>query len=73
MTVFSAPDYLDVCLNRAAVLEWDGKVPTIRQFRWKPHPFRLPNLMDAFSWSIPFICEKGEPTRPPHAIMFVVD
>jgi hypothetical protein len=37
------------------------------------HPHRLPKFMDAFSLSLPLICEKGESTFSPHAIMFVVD
>ena len=61
ISVFSAPNYLDVHLNEAAVLKCAGKVPTVWQFNWRLHPFRLPNFMDAFSWSIPSICEKGEP------------
>ena len=73
ITVFSAPNYLDAHRNRAAVLKCDGKVPTVWQFTWRPHPFLLPKFMDAFSWSIPIICEKGEHMRLPHAIMFVVD
>ena len=73
ITVFSAPNYLDTHRNMAAVLKCDGKVLNIRQFNGRLRPFRLPNFMDAFSWSIPFICEKGEPTCLPHAIMFLVD
>jgi len=73
ITVFSAPNYLDVHLNQAAVLrvKHDGEKPTVLQFNWGPHSFQLPNFMDAFSWSIPFICEKGGPA--PHTIMFDVD
>ena len=73
ISIWSAPNYHDTRTNKAAVLKCDGEAVTVRQFDWRLHPFRLPNFMDAFSWSIPFICEKGEPTRPPHAIMFVVD
>ena len=73
MTVYSAPNCLDTYLNCAAVLKCDGNVNTVRQFNWRPHPFRLHKFVDAFSWSLPFICEKGEPARPLHAVMLVVD
>ena len=75
INVFSAPNYLDSHQNWAAVLKCEGIVPTVRQFYWRPHPYRLPKSIDAFSWSIPIICEKGEHfvMRPPHAIIFVVD
>lgn len=59
ITIFSAPNYLDVYHNRGAVLKYVNKNITIRQYNSTSHPYWLPNFMDAFTWSLPFVGEKS--------------
>ncbi|GJJ12971.1 hypothetical protein Clacol_007218 [Clathrus columnatus] len=58
ITVFSAPNYLDVHHNRAAVIKYITHNITIRQFNGQPHPYTLPGHLNAFSWSLPFVAAK---------------
>lgn len=57
--IFSAPNYCDTYDNKASVLQvTDTKVLHIKQYHSVEHPYVLPNFMNAFSWSLPFVFDK---------------
>ncbi|CAG9329083.1 unnamed protein product [Blepharisma stoltei] len=58
ITVFSAPNYCDTYNNKAAIIKLDDDVINIQQFNFTNHPFMLPNFMNVFAWSVPFLVEK---------------
>jgi len=69
ITLFSAPNYLDVYGNKAAVMIYSDNSMNIKKFSHSAHPYWLPNFMDVFTWSLPFIGEKT--TEMLHSILDV--
>ena len=58
ITIFSAPNYCDVYGNKAAIIKINNNMINIEQYNYSPHPFILPDYMNIFNWSIPFVSEK---------------
>jgi len=58
ITIFSAPNYCGYYENKASVLIIDRGNLSLKQYEESEPPYRLPDNMDVFSWSVPFLAEK---------------
>lgn len=58
ITIFSAPNYCDYYKNKAAVIRFVNNNLNLQQFTENPRPYFLPNRIDAFTWSVPFLASK---------------
>ena len=58
ITIFSAPNYCGYYENKASVLIIDKGNLSLKQYDETEPPYRLPDNMDVFSWSVPFLAEK---------------
>lgn len=58
ITIFSAPNYCGYYENKASVLIIDRGNLSLKQYEETEPPYRLPDNMDVFSWSVPFLAEK---------------
>lgn len=58
ITVFSAPNYCGEYNNKGAVILIENDKMNIKQYKDVVNPFHLPQGMDLFKWSVPFLMEK---------------
>ena len=58
ITVFSAPNYCGTYKNRAAVLMLQDNTLNLKQFNSVDTPYTLPDDLNLFEWSMPFLAEK---------------
>ena len=58
ITIFSAPNYCDIYQNKAAMIQCTANELNVKLYTGVSHPYVLPNFVDAFGWSLPFISEK---------------
>ena len=58
ITLFSAPNYCDYYSNKSSVLILESGNVSIKQYDQVDHPYHLPDQIDVFSWSMPFVIDK---------------
>ena len=64
ITIFSAAKYSDSYNNKGAIIKFDVKINLkknaldIQQFKSSTRPYNLPDFLNVFTWSMPFLAEK---------------
>ena len=58
ITIFSAPNYCGSYKNKASVLILKNNNLQLKQYADSQPPYQLPEGLDLFSWSLPFLAEK---------------
>ena len=58
ITIFSAPNYCGSYNNKASVLILNKGSLQLKQYTETEAPYRLPDGLDLFKWSFPFLAEK---------------
>lgn len=58
ITIFSAPNYCGSYKNKASVLILKNNNLQLKQYQDTEPPYHLPDGLDLFSWSMPFLAEK---------------
>ena len=58
ITIFSAPNYCGSYKNKASVLILKQNSLQLKQYQDTEPPYHLPEGLDLFSWSLPFLAEK---------------
>lgn len=58
VTIFSAPNYCGYYSNQGSILLLEEGDMKIKQYDETEPPFRLPDGLNVFSWSLPFLAEK---------------
>lgn len=58
ITIFSAPNYCGYYENKGSILILDDGNLQLKQYQETEPPYRLPDGLNVFSWSLPFLAEK---------------
>ena len=58
ITIFSAPNYCGYYDNKGSILILDEGNLQLKQYQEVEPPYRLPDGLNVFSWSLPFLAEK---------------